>query len=353
MRRRAILAGFDVLNINTCDNNANIITRWGYPAPCVDETLGPNNDLVLCTNCATAEDAADEDSAISDTTPAPTGCADTPTPSPSTSANTQSPTAAATEPQADETSAWIPCASDPSRACCSDGTQSGNDQLSSSNVHCGYTWFKYQDDFSREVEHMRQMNPDIAVLASHPFTTCGMLKEMARQRWSPKLLVGLTSSTNLATLRGCSIAAEGMVIPTSFAAINDKASDVSAAAGAFGGETDLHSAAAWEILHIVKHVIEQEGVEAKSFADGDSNTVEDDRWKIRDGLAALTYDTSGFEVPAGDMGLLGPSKRQADGETSKPFLFVKAQGEAWEVLYPEQVSDGGDFLYVPSDIDNF
>ena len=39
---------------------------------------------------------------------------------------------------------------------------------------------------------MKRANPDIVAISAHPFTTCGVLKEMERQGVKPKLLIGLT-----------------------------------------------------------------------------------------------------------------------------------------------------------------
>ena len=84
-----------------------------------------------------------------------------------------------------------------------------------------------------------------------------------------------------------------------------------------GASLDLHSAAAWENIFILKDIIESSGVEGKP------ETVDADRRKIRDGLAALT------EVD----GLLGMNKRMPDGEAVKPYVFVHAKDANWAVLH--------------------
>ena len=80
---------------------------------------------------------------------------------------------------------------------------------------------------------------------------------------------------------------------------------------------DLHSAAAYENVMILKQVIESEGVMAKP------DTLQEDRNKIRAGLAKLQQTT----------GLLGITKRTPDREAIKPFLFVHAKAGKWEVLH--------------------
>jgi len=160
---------------------------------------------------------------------------------------------------------------------------------------------------------MRRANADVVAISAHPFTTCGVLREMARQKVKPKVLIGLTSSSSLETLQGCANEASGIIIPTSFAPVNDSARAAAKAVDAKGGSLDLHSASAWEITLLLRDVINSVGIEGKA------ETLEADRRKIRDGLAALT------EVE----GLLGTNQRLPDGEAVKPFVFVHAMGDSW------------------------
>jgi len=178
-------------------------------------------------------------------------------------------------------------------------------------------WLMTDTSFSTQVREMRKANANIVAISSHPFTTCGVLKEMARQRVRPKVLVGLTSSSSMETLKGCAKQAEGIVIPTSFAPVNDAAQKVASAADRFGGSADLHSAAAWEIIHVLKTVMESEGIMAKP------ETVQEDRIKIRNGLAKVTET----------QGLLGKITRTPEGEALKPYLFVQAKGGDWSVVH--------------------
>ena len=120
------------------------------------------------------------------------------------------------------------------------------------------------------------------------------------------MLVGLTSSSSLETLNGCSKQAEGIIIPTSFAPVNPDAVAAADAAAALGGSADLHSAAAWEIMMILKDVIEAAGIQAT----GDS--IEADRRAVRDGLASLKTTR----------GLLGEITRTDEGEAIKPYVYV-------------------------------
>ncbi len=179
-------------------------------------------------------------------------------------------------------------------------------------------WLQADASFSVQARAFRRSNADVLIISSHPFTTCGMLKELARQQVKPKMIVGLTSSSSAEVMKGCAAEAEGMIIPTSFAPITEAAAEVAALATANGGDADLHSAAVWENVMIIKQVIENVGIT------GDANMIEQERRKIRDGLAALTETD----------GLLGKITRvQDEGEALKPYVFVQAQSGSWNVIH--------------------
>ncbi|MCP4790525.1 MAG: ABC transporter substrate-binding protein, partial [Gammaproteobacteria bacterium] len=148
-------------------------------------------------------------------------------------------------------------------------------------------WLQADTSFSVQARAFRRSDADIFIISSHPFTTCGMLKELARQRVEPKLVIGLTSSSSAEVMKGCAAEAEGMIIPTSFAPITEAAAEVAALANANGGDADLHSAAAWENVMIIKQVIENVGIT------GDPAMIQQERRKVRDGLEALT-ETNGL-----------------------------------------------------------
>ena len=178
-------------------------------------------------------------------------------------------------------------------------------------------WLLNDTNFATQVREMKKANADIVAISAHPFTTCGVLKEMQRQGVKPKVLIGLTSSSSLETMQGCGKQAEGMIIPTSYAPVNKEAIAAANATTKFKGSADLHSMAAWENVFILKKVIESEGIR------GTKDSVAADRRKIRDGLAKLkTTD-----------GLLGPNRRTDDREADKPYLFVHAKGGQWQVLH--------------------
>lgn len=179
-------------------------------------------------------------------------------------------------------------------------------------------WLQADTNFSVQARAFKRSGADIMIISSHPFTTCGMLKELKRQRAKPKLIIGLTSSSSQEVMKGCPTEAEGMIIPTSFAPITEEAKRVAELANQNGGDADLHSAAAWENVMIIKKVIEEVGIT------GDPAKVEEERRKIRDGLAALDMT----------VGLIGDVSRvKEEGEALKPYVFVQATGGDWKVVH--------------------
>jgi branched-chain amino acid transport system substrate-binding protein len=178
-------------------------------------------------------------------------------------------------------------------------------------------WLLADTNFSTQAREMKKANADIIAIAAHPVSTCGALKEMERQGVKPKVLIGLTSSSSLETLKGCSKQAQGMIIPTSFAPVSKDGKFAAEETAKFKGAADLHSMAAWENVMILKDVIEKEKLS------GDKSQLQADRRKIRDGLAKLKETN----------GLLGVTKRSDDREADKPYLFVQAKGNSWVVLH--------------------
>jgi branched-chain amino acid transport system substrate-binding protein len=182
-------------------------------------------------------------------------------------------------------------------------------------------WLLADTTFSTQVREMKRANADIVAISAHPFTTCGVLKEMQRQGVKPKVLVGLTSSSSMETLQGCAAQAEGILIPTSFAPVTPEAKKAAEALQAHGANMDLHNAAAWENIYTLKDLIEKNRIMGKP------ETVQADRQKMRDALASLKQT----------QGLLGPVGRGEDREAVKPFLFVQAKGGQWAVAYKPSV----------------
>jgi len=180
-------------------------------------------------------------------------------------------------------------------------------------------WLLNDTNFSTQVREIKKANPDILSIAAHPFTTCGLLKEMQRQGVKPKLIVGLTSTSSLETMQACPKQAEGMIIPSSFAPINKEAKFAAEQTAKQKGSADLHSMASWENVFILKEAMERAGISGRK----DAASIQSDRRKLRDALAA-TKTTKG---------LLGVNKRTEDREADKPYVFVHGKGGSWVVLH--------------------
>ena len=178
-------------------------------------------------------------------------------------------------------------------------------------------WLLADTSFSTQVREMRRANADVVAISAHPFTTCGVLKEMQRQGVKPKLLVGLTSSSSMETLQGCAQQAQGIVIPTSFAPVTPEAKKAAEAVQAQNVNMDLHNAAAWENIFTIKDLIEKNKIMARP------DTVQADRQKMRQALAGLKET----------QGLLGKVGRTEDREAVKPYVFVQADKGAWNVVH--------------------
>lgn len=181
-------------------------------------------------------------------------------------------------------------------------------------------WLLADTNFSTQVRETKAASADIVVIGAHAFTTCGYLKEMARQRVKPKLVIGLTSASTYETIEGCATQAEGLLVPTSFMPINAQSTEAFERTKKHGGLLDLHAAGSYENIFILKEVIEKEGILGKP------ETVTQDRRKLRDALAKLTET----------WGLLGTLKRTADREAVKPFVFVEAKSGQWTVRHNPQ-----------------
>jgi len=178
-------------------------------------------------------------------------------------------------------------------------------------------WTLDETAFATQVADMKKAKPDIVVLSAHPFSACGALKEMRRQGVAPKLLLGLSSAACLETLQNCAKAAEGLIVPTTFAPVTPAARKVAEATARQNGTADLYSASAYEIVATLRQVFEQAKVMAKP------ESVQSDRVKIRAALAALKETE----------GVMGPIRRTDEREAIKPTLLVHVKDGAWQVLH--------------------
>ena len=179
-------------------------------------------------------------------------------------------------------------------------------------------WLMGDTSYSVQARKIKKQNADMVLVASHPFSACGMLKEMKRQRIKPELLVGLTSSASQETLNGCVKEAEGIIIPTGFAPITAESQKANRIVSKAGGFLDLHSSAAWENAYLVKAAVERAAIM------GTSDSLQQDRRNFRNALASITSMD----------GLIGPVTRDpASGEASKPYVYVQVVNGKWKVIH--------------------
>ena len=184
--------------------------------------------------------------------------------------------------------------------------------------------------FSTQARRIKSAKADALMISAHPFTTCGFLREAKRQRIKQKILIGLTSTSSIETLQACPREAKTLIIPTSFAPVNDEAKRITKLVGDKGGFVDIHSAAVWEIMTVVVEALENSDVQLTP------ETIEDDRRKIRDYVANV----------GSWKGLLGRilSKNQEsaehDGDVSKPWLLAEAQGSSWGIYWRPKALGG-------------
>tara|TARA_B100001123_G_scaffold56799_1_gene60874 strand:+ start:1457 stop:2728 length:1272 start_codon:yes stop_codon:yes gene_type:complete len=178
-------------------------------------------------------------------------------------------------------------------------------------------WLMGDTNYTVQVRKIKKQNPDMVLVSSHPFSACGFLKEMKRQQFKPKLVVGSASLASQETLNGCMKEAEGIIIPTGFAPITAEAQKANAIVTEVGGFLDLHSAAAWENAWLVLRAATAARITAKS------DTLAEDRAKFRDALATITST----------LGLVGPITRDAEGEAHKPYMFIQLIDGKWKVIF--------------------
>lgn len=185
--------------------------------------------------------------------------------------------------------------------------------------------WRFEDtEFGAQATKLRKANPDILIMLSHTFTTCGSVKELKRQKVKYKLLVGITSTANTETMTGCGKAVEGLIIPTNFAAINPKAKALAEKAWTkYKADSNLHSVPAYENIYAIKGIVEKVGIK------NESATLLEDRRKVRDALAKLgTFQ-----------GIIGPIKMNGDDDAVKPrdvdkaVILVQAKGGQWIVWW--------------------
>ena len=187
-------------------------------------------------------------------------------------------------------------------------------------IQGGTKWSINDTEFSAPANDIIASNADVVVISAHALTTCGVLRELQRRRFRPRLIVGLTSASTPETLKLCGTAAEGLLIPTSFVANTPETQREASLVERIGGIADLHSMAAWEILFALKQAIEAGRVLPAE------DSVARNRETIRRQLSQMKT------MP----GVMGMIPRTPDRESLKPFVLVQVKSGKWQV-----VSDSG------------
>jgi branched-chain amino acid transport system substrate-binding protein len=185
--------------------------------------------------------------------------------------------------------------------------------------------WRFEDtEFGAQASKLRKANADMLVMLTHTYSTCGAVKEFKRQRVKARLMVGITSAASTETMVGCGQAVEGMIIPTTFAAITPKAKAVAEKAWQkYKADSNLHSVPAYENVYAIKGVVEKTGIR------NEPATLLEDRRKVRDALAKLgTFP-----------GVIGAIKMNGDDDAVKPrdvdkaVILVQAKGGQWSVFW--------------------
>jgi len=180
-------------------------------------------------------------------------------------------------------------------------------------------WGWEETEYGLQVAKLAKANADIHVTLTHEPTTCPSLREMRRQGAKPKLMVAISSLAGATVLVGCPDLAEGMIVPTNFAPVTQKAKELEKKAWArYKAESNLdRSHTAYEILYLVKDLIE------KSDMRNTEASLLEDRRKLRDALGKVGV----FQ------GVLGPITLNPDNHPTKPR-------EAEKGLFLLQVKNG-------------
>ena len=174
-------------------------------------------------------------------------------------------------------------------------------------------WLLADTTFSTQVREMKRANPEIVAISAHPFTTCGVLKEMERQGVKPKLLIGLTSSSSIETLQGCAKQAEGIIIPTSFAPVTPEANK---------------AAEQRRQVRRQRRPAQRGGLRDHVHPQGRDRAAED-HGQARHGRGRPREDARRPRGAEGDRWACSARSAHADREAIKPFLYVHAKDGSW------------------------
>jgi len=186
-------------------------------------------------------------------------------------------------------------------------------------------WGWQATDYTAQVAKLAKAKADIYVTLTHEPTTCASFQEMAKQGVKPKIIVAISSLAGGTVIVGCPDLAEGMVVPTNFAPVTPKAVALEKKAwDLYKAESNLdRSHTAYEIIYLVKDLIEKTGIE---------NTPESlaaDRRKLRDALAAVRS----FNGMIGPIAINPETHPTKPREAEKELFLLQVKGGQWTVVH--------------------
>jgi branched-chain amino acid transport system substrate-binding protein len=186
-------------------------------------------------------------------------------------------------------------------------------------------WGWLATDYKDQVGKLAKANADIHVTLTHEPTTCASFKEMRAQGAKPKLIVAISSLAGGTVIVGCPDLAEGMIVPTNFAPVTPKAIELEDKAWKrYKAEGNLdRSHTAYEILYLVKDLVEKIGIE------NTEQSLASDRRKLRDALAKVRT----FQGMIGPIAINGEDHPTKPREAEKELFLLQVRGGKWTTIH--------------------
>jgi len=189
-------------------------------------------------------------------------------------------------------------------------------------------WGWQSTEFGAQVARLAEADADIHITLTHEPTTCPSFREMERQQVQPEVIVAISSLAGGTLPVGCPDLAEGTIVPTNFAPVTQRAIELDSKAWErYGTQSNLdRSHTAYEIIYLVKDLIEQSSIE---------NTEESlaaDRRKLRDAIAGVRS----FEGMIGPISINPENHPIKPREAEKELFLLELRGGQWTVLVSPQ-----------------
>jgi branched-chain amino acid transport system substrate-binding protein len=180
-------------------------------------------------------------------------------------------------------------------------------------------------DYTAQVAKLAKANADIYFTLTHEPTTCASFRELANQGVKPKVIVAISSLAGGTVIVGCPELAEGMIVPTNFAPVTAKAIELEKKAwDRYKAESNLdRSHTAYEIIYLVKDLIEKSGIE------NTEESLQADRRKLRDALAAVRR----FDGMIGPIAISPEDHPSKPREAEKELFLLQVENGRWKTLH--------------------